>query len=168
LLFVGDAGTTESIGKSRRTGIEWANFYRPVDWLTLEADLAFTNAELVDASTGSEVPNSVGRVISAGATVTWPQGYFASLRLRYFGDIPLTEDGSVRAGSTTLLNLEAGYRQKQWQLALEVLNLLDSDDSDISYYYASRLPGEPAEGIEDIHYHPVEPRTVRVVATIRF
>jgi hypothetical protein len=168
LLFIGDAGTTEPIGKSRRTGVEWANFYRPMDWLTLEADFAFTDAELVDATAGSEVPNSVGRVISAGATMTWPQDYFASLRLRYFGDIPLTEDGSARAGSTTLLNLEAGYRQKQWQLALEVLNLLDSDDPDISYYYASRLPGEPAEGTEDIHYHPVEPRTVRLVATIRF
>ena len=33
----------------------------------------------------------------------------------------------------------------------------DSDDHDIDYFYASRLPGEPEEGIEDLHYHPVEP-----------
>ena len=42
------------------------------------------------------------------------------------------------------------------------LNLFDSDDNDIDYYYASRLPGEPTEGIEDYHFHPVEPRTFRV------
>jgi len=29
----------------------------------------------------------------------------------------------------------------------------------------SRLPGEPADGVDDVHFHPVEPRTLR--ATIR-
>jgi hypothetical protein len=33
---------------------------------------------------------------------------------------------------------------------------------DIQYYYAWRLPGEPAEGVDDIHFHPVEPRQVPV------
>ena len=27
--------------------------------------------------------------------------------------------------------------------------------------YASRLPREPDEGIEDIHFHPLEPRSLR-------
>jgi hypothetical protein len=35
---------------------------------------------------------------------------------------------------------------------------------DIQYYYASRLAGEPAEGISDVHYHPAEPRQLRVGA----
>ena len=51
---------------------------------------------------------------------------------------------------------------------MDVLNLLDSDDHDIDYYYASRLPGEPAGGVEDIHFHILEPRTVRVYATYKF
>jgi hypothetical protein len=29
-----------------------------------------------------------------------------------------------------------------------------------SYYYTSRLSGEPAEGVNDIHFHPVEPACV--------
>jgi hypothetical protein len=45
---------------------------------------------------------------------------------------------------------------------VSVLNLLDARASDIQYYYASRLPGEPAGGVNDIHFHPVEPRQVRV------
>jgi hypothetical protein len=24
-----------------------------------------------------------------------------------------------------------------------------------------RLPGEPADGVEDVHFHPMEPRTLR-------
>ena len=46
-------------------------------------------------------------------------------------------------------------------MRVDVLNLLDSDDDDITYFYASRLAGEPAEGVEDLHFHPIEPRTVR-------
>ena len=42
-----------------------------------------------------------------------------------------------------------------------MLNVLDSNDHDIDYYYASRLPGEPGGGEEDIHFHILEPRTVR-------
>jgi len=42
LLFVGDAGTTEASRPSRRYGVEWANFYSPTDWLTVDADLSFS------------------------------------------------------------------------------------------------------------------------------
>jgi hypothetical protein len=49
-----------------------------------------------------------------------------------------------------------------------VLNLLDSDDHDIDYFYASRLPGEPADGVEDIHFHIFEPRQIRLQATWLF
>jgi len=44
---------------------------------------------------------------------------------------------------------------------LEALNLFDSRSSDVDYFYASRLPGEAAARIEDIHFHPVEPFTLR-------
>ena len=46
---------------------------------------------------------------------------------------------------------------------LQVFNLFDAEVSDVDYCYASRLPGEPAEGIADIHTHPREPRTLRLV-----
>jgi hypothetical protein len=51
---------------------------------------------------------------------------------------------------------------------IDVLNLLDSEDDEITYFYASRLPGEPAEGVEDLHFHPIEPRTARVHASWKF
>lgn len=47
-------------------------------------------------------------------------------------------------------------------LAVDLLNLFDAKDPDISYFYASRLPGEAAGGVEVRHIHPVEPRQVRV------
>ncbi len=32
----------------------------------------------------------------------------------------------------------------------------------VQYYYTSRLPGEPDSGVNDVHFHPVEPRQLRV------
>ena len=40
--------------------------------------------------------------------------------------------------------------------------------SDIEYYYTSRLKGEPAAGIADVHFHPVEPRRVRLTLAADF
>ncbi|RYZ79520.1 MAG: TonB-dependent receptor, partial [Moraxellaceae bacterium] len=73
-----------------------------------------------------------------------------------------------QAQATSTLNLGVGYRWQAFSLELDALNLLDSNDHDIDYFYASRLQGEPEEGVEDLHYHPVEPRTLRVKAEYRF
>lgn len=51
---------------------------------------------------------------------------------------------------------------------MDVFNVFDTKASDIDYFYASRLAGEPAEGVNDIHTHPVEPRAVRASVTARF
>jgi hypothetical protein len=48
------------------------------------------------------------------------------------------------------------------RLRASVLNLLDARASDIQYYYASRLPGEASGGTTDVHFHPVEPRQLRI------
>jgi hypothetical protein len=54
------------------------------------------------------------------------------------------------------------------KIAFDVFNLFDAADSDIDYYYASRLPGEPLSGIDDIHFHPALPRTARLSLVIAF
>lgn len=117
---------------------------------------------------GDYIPNSIATVVSAGATVDTPLGLFGSLRLRYFGPRPLVEDDSVESRSSLTLNSQIGYRFKRWMLALDVLNLLDARVNDIEYFYTSRLRGEPAAGVDDIHLHPAEPRTFRASATVRF
>ena len=90
------------------------------------------------------------------------------LRFRYFGPRPLIEDNSVRSASSFLTNLNLGYKlAPKTTLTLEVLNLFDRKVSDIDYYYASRLRSEGA-AVDDIHFHPAEPRTARVILTLHF
>jgi outer membrane receptor protein involved in Fe transport len=97
------------------------------------------------------------------------EGFFGRLRVRFFGPRPLNEDDSVRSSSTTLLNADIGYKLREdLRLGVEIFNLLDSEDSDIEYFYTSRLAGEPAAGVDDIHFHPVEPRSARVTLGLSF
>ena len=109
----------------------------------------------------SRIPGAVEEVASAGISWTPVPPLTATLRLRHFGSAPLIEDDSVRSEATTLVNAGAYYTVGRTRIALEALNLLDKRDNDITYFYGSRLPGEPAEGVEDRHLHPVEPFTIR-------
>jgi len=170
LVFVGDAGTTEAGRPSHRSGIEFANYYSPRRWLTLDGDVAVSRAHFSDiAAIGDRIPGSVGTVVSAGATVDAVRDVFASVRWRYFGPRPLLEDDSVSSQATSLVNLEAGYRfARRMKVGVDLFNLLDSAASDVDYFYASRLRGEPLSGVEDIHFHPTLPRTARLTFGVEF
>ena len=166
LVFVGDGGATEASGASRRRGLELAAFVDITKGVIFDASFAATRARFTN---GDRVPNAPERVASAGVTWEASSKLSGGLRLRYLGPAPLVEDNSARSPVTTLVNAQVSYAvSPKLSLRLEGFNLLDSDDNDITYFYASRLPGEPAEGVEDFHFHPVEPRTVRLGLSARF
>ena len=194
LVFVGDAGITEASRPSRRTGFEWDNHLKPYPWMTIEWNWAYSRSRFQDQDpAGDRIPGAVEGVFTTGIwldglPIRWKpwnhtvgvltskrsaelaDSFFGRLivgfHLRYFGPRPLIEDNSVRSGSSTLANLAIGYRINQrWNTFLDIFNLFDSKTNDIDYFYVSRLPGEPATGMEDVHTHPVEPISVRFSLT---
>ena len=169
LLFVGDAGTTEASRASERRGIEAAVIWNPLSWLIVDTDLAWSRARFSDSDpAGNRIPGAVENVASVGLAIDHPSGWFGGARFRHFGSAPLIEDDRVRSKSTTLVNLEAGYRfWQRYKLSAAVYNVFDSEDNDITYFYESQLASE-TEPVEDIHFHPVEPRTVRVTLSATF
>ena len=170
LIFVGDAGIAEASRPSRRLGVEWTNYVRLASWATGELDLSLSRARFSDFDpAGDFIPGALDRVVAGAITVTPARRVFGSVRLRHFGPRPLIEDNSVQSAPTTIWNGEIGLRiNERMDVVLEGFNLLDSDVSDIDYFYTSRLPGEPADGVDDIHFHPSIPRTARVLLNFRF
>ena len=170
LLFVGDAGETEPSRASRRHGIEWNNHYIAAPWLLFDLDLAASRSRYTqDDPAGKFIPGAIGKVASFGVTVTDQGPWSGAFQLRYFGPRPLIEDNSVRSASTTLAYARLAYQlNRKTRIALDIFNLFDKRASDIDYYYASRLPGEPLEGVSDRHFHPVEPRSARLTLSYAF
>jgi outer membrane cobalamin receptor len=181
LLFVGDAGVTEPSRPSRRYGVEWINYWRPLKWLLIDAEIALTNARFTDDDpAGAYIPGAVSQVGELGFTVDNSGRWYGSLQTRYLGTRPLIEDNSVRSNPLTVTNLRVGYRvSDKVRVHLDVLNLFDSDGHDIDYYYGSCMRSEvgvdphcPAggggEGVNDIHFHPIEPRQLRLTVSAQF
>lgn len=170
LVYNGDVGATEPGPASKRYGVEFANYYSPLTWLVFDGDVSWSQARFTGPVEGGRyVPEAVNVVVSGGASVDNFHRTFGSLRLRYFGPRALVDDNSVRSSATTLLNAEGGYQfLRSLRLNLQVYNLLDAKMSDIDYFFASRLPGEPTGGVEDIHVHPAVPRTLRLSMVLGF
>jgi hypothetical protein len=170
LVFGGDSGDTEPSRPSRRIGFEWSNHYIAAPWLLFDLDLATTHARYTQNDpVGNYIPEALQKVGSFGVTVKDIGRWFGGFEMRYFGPRPLIEDDSVRSHSTTLAYGRIGYKlSDRTRLTLDGFNLFNRQASDIDYYYQSRLPGEGADGANDIHFHPAEPRTARLTLVHNF
>ncbi|WP_020651744.1 TonB-dependent receptor [Massilia niastensis] len=171
LAYIGDAGNTEAGDPSRRYGLEFSNYYRPLKWLSIDFDAAYARARsrggnpAGDRDAGRRIPGAVEGVAQLGLTMDRSGPWSGALRLRWFGPRPLVEDDSVRSKASVTLNGRIGYRiSKDMRIELEGFNLTNRRDSAIDYYYASRLAGE-ADAVEDVHFHPIEPRSARITFT---
>ncbi len=166
LVYVGDAGATEVNDATERIGFEGALFWQATEWLALNAAYTVTDAEFkTDQGGGREIPGAVESTFTLGLNAAWQNGLSGSVRLRWLDEAPLVEDDAVRSDASMLVNAGLAYRRGGAEWRLDIFNVLDSEDDDIAYFYASRLPGETAAGVEDIHFHPLEPRSVRASVT---
>lgn len=168
LLFVGDAGNTEDTGVgSEREGLELTAYYRLDDNIAFDFEYSWTDSRFVRAVDGSDaVPGALDKVISAGVNYHPSDSFYANLRLRWFDDFPL--DGGEQAAGSSMVNFRVGYAfNDNLSLALDVLNLFDSSDHDVEYFYESQLPGELVP-VEDRHYHVFEPRAARLNLELKF
>ena len=170
LVFSGDAGITEPSRPSLRQGVEWANTVQLSSWASLDADLAYSKARFtVFDPIGDRIPGAVEGVGSVSLDLRPAKEWQVTVGLRYFGARPLIEDNSVRSKASLLAQAKLSWEPNpRLRFTLESFNLTDRKAADIDYYYTSRLSGEPAQGVDDIHFHPVEPRNIRLGAAWRF
>jgi len=64
--------------------------------------------------------------------------------------------------------VSARYRYKDLEAFLSIENLANSEWREAQFFFESRLPGEPATGVPDIHFTPGNPRTFIGGLALRF
>jgi hypothetical protein len=176
LIFNGDTGTDEpSPYPDLRRGVEFANYWTPTKWLTIDADFANSSAHFLDVpynnpvwGAGCYVPEAARMVVSTGIYVHDVRGWSTGLRWRYFGPRYLTYDGAVMSPSTSLLYYSLSYKfNEHWLIEGDIFNLLDAKADDITYNYTFRLTPNGSD-ITGNTFHAAEPRTFRVALTYYF
>lgn len=173
LTYNADSGQDEAGAPSRRQGIEVSGQYHPFRWLELNTDLAFSKPRYhtddlaaygLNARYIADAPNFI---YSAGVLVDYLNGWSGSLVWRRLGTHHLADGEAYPTDKGySEWNLQIGYTlPRGWRVGVGVFNLFDSHDEAADYFYTSRLPGEPAEGITGFQVHPLEPRSARFSIT---
>lgn len=167
LTYNADAGQDEASAPSRRQGVEISGEYRPFAWMELNADLAFSKARYrADAATlanfgldGPFIANAPSFIGSFGVLVDDLGPWFGGLQWRKLGKYPIRDgDEFPEDKGYSEINLDVGYKvNAHLKAQLTVFNLINTRANAAAYFYAARLPGEPAEGVEDFQVHPLEP-----------
>lgn len=170
MVYFGDAGNTEAGRASRRTGVEWSNHWTPGEHVLIDANFAWTRPSYTDSDPiGNHIPNAVQKVANLTFALRNLGPWSGSLGVRYIGPAPLIEDNSIRSNASIAANFRVNRKvSNELDVVLDILNLTDRKNNDINYYYTSRVSGEALGGVDGVHVHPAEPRTIRLTARMRF
>lgn len=164
LTYDADAGQDSAGAPSRRQGIEFSGQLRAFAWLEFNTDLAESKARYrgnlaafnLDGPYIANAPKFIG---SFGVLVNNQGPWFGGLQWRKLGAYPIRDgDNSPQDPGYSEINLDVGYKiGAHLKLQLSVYNVFDAKANSSAYYYTTRLPGEPAEGVEGVQVHPLEP-----------
>ncbi|MGH7579140.1 MAG: TonB-dependent receptor, partial [Gemmatimonadales bacterium] len=168
LTYVGDVGTTEPSGRTRRIGLDLEGRVRLADWLWADADLNLSRGRFRDEPRGADlVPLAPTLTSTGGLTVQGLGNFRGGIRYRHIGHRSADESNSIRALGATLAEVFAGYRVGGVDLVLAVDNLFDVDWNEAQFATTSRLRDEPAE-VTELHFTPGSRRSVQLGAEYRF
>ncbi|MEP7349913.1 MAG: TonB-dependent receptor [Sphingorhabdus sp.] len=162
LIYVGDSGAVEPSGSGRRRGYELTAWWKPTDWMTVDAVWTGAKSRFADLPKGTNFIPGALRSSGELGVATHSDRWNASLRIRHLGPHALNESNSAKGSAATLANARVAFTPGNWAFSLELLNAFDSEEHDVDYFYPSRLPGEPAEGVEGYNSKIVEPRQIRI------
>lgn len=162
LVFVGDEGTTEIRGPSRRQGFEVAARGQVWGPLYVNGSFTWTDAKFRN---GDAIPLAPEYTAYGAAILTWPPGLTSQLQATYLGVRPLTEDQSIKSPSWIVFDWTQRYRlpirlpHGRLEAFYFIQNLFDTHWEQAIFAFESRLKNETA-GVMDIHFVPGNPRTV--------
>lgn len=160
LLFVGDEGTTEARGPTRRRGMEVAARGQITGPLYFNGSFTWTSPKFRN---GDAIPLAPELTGYGAFILQWPQGLTTQLQGTYLGVRPLTEDRSIKAPSWIDFDLSMRYKlplrldRGRLEAFLFVQNLFDTKWEQAVFAFESQLRNETAPA-NDIHFVPGTPR----------
>ena len=173
LVFIGDEGTTENGGASRRIGVDAGVRATLTNWLYLDADVNIAHGRFVEKPFGKVlvednlIPLAPNITSAGGLTWRFPSGIEGALRYRYVGNRAANEANSVTAKGYGLVDMNCFYKKESYRIGFSIENLLNSVWNEAQFDTESRLQGEAAP-VSELHFTPGTPFSAKAVFSIYF
>jgi len=168
LVFVGDEGSTEISGETRRLGLDAEIRLQLASWIWAFADFNISDGRYVGEPEGANyIPLAPRFTSQGGINARHKSGLDGSLRFRYLGDRPANEDNSVVATGHFLANLVLGYQFRGIRIYGHLENLFNQEWNEAQFDTQSRLYNE-AQPVSELHYTPGNPLNVQLGIEVEF
>ena len=168
LVYIGDEGTTEPSGKTRRLGLDLEARAQLTQWLYADADMNFSHGRFRDLPDGqNRIPLAPTMTATGGLTVRHPDGYDGSLRVRHVGDRPTNEENTVVAKGYTLFDATIGYSFSNYRVQLTAENLFNVEWNEAQFDTESRLFNEVSP-VSELHFTPGTPFNLKMKVEYHF
>ncbi|HJU05921.1 MAG TPA: TonB-dependent receptor [Nitrospiraceae bacterium] len=162
LVFVGDEGTTEIRGPTRRRGVEVAARGQVIGPIYVNGSFTWSKAEFIN---GDAIPGAPELTAYGAVILRYPEGLTTQLQGTYLGVRPLIEDRTFKSPAWIDFDLTSRYQLPiklsygRLEAFIFVQNLFNTHWEQAVFAFESRLRNEPA-GVTDIHFVPGNPRNV--------
>ncbi len=173
LVYVGDDGTTENKGASRRVGIDLSLRAQLAPWLFLDADFNYAQSRFLDTIFGRQletdyfIPLAPALTSAGGITVKLKRGFEGGLRYRFMEDRPANETNTVIAYGYNVFDLTANYTTGHFKLGLVIENIFNTNWNEAQFATESRLRNETTS-VEELHYTPGTPFYAKIIVGYMF
>ena len=167
LVYVGDEGTTEPSGATRRMGVDADARLRITSWLWADMDVSLARGRFRDVPLDrNRIPLAPRVTSSGGLTLRDVGALTAGVRYRAVGNRPADETNAIRARGHALLETFATWRFGRLEATVTAENLLDADWNEAQFATTSRLQGERMP-VTELHFTPGTPRIIQLGLTYR-
>ncbi len=168
LVYVGDEGTTEPNGRTRRLGIDIEARARLTSWLYSDIDMTISRGRFRDLPSGEDfIPLAPTLTVSAGLTAMHSSGIEASFRMRHVNNRPANEGGTVVASGYAIFDAAVAYSLGNYRFQLGVENLFNTNWNEAQFDTESRLLNE-ATPVSELHFTPGSPFNFKLKGELRF
>lgn len=168
LVFVGDEGSTEISGETRRVGLDAEIRLQLASWIWADLDLNLADGRYInEPEDANYIPLAPRFTSQGGISFMHPSGFEGAIRYRYLADRPANEDKSVMALGHFLNNVILAYNFRDFRVFSQVENLFNITWNEAQFDTESRLFDEPAS-ISELHFTPGNPFNIQVGISYEF
>ncbi len=173
LVYVGDDGTTENKGSSRRTGIDISARCQLTPWLFADIDMNFSKNIFIDTVFGKQlktdyyIPLAPSITSSGGLSTKTKKGLEGSIRYRYLAERPANESNTIVAHGYAIFDASVNYRIKHFKIGLVVENIFGSNWNEAQFATESKLQMEN-KAVDELNFTPGTPFAAKVIVGYSF